>query len=63
MKVKSISSKLVHFMETDEDEYFNYIRYGKDAWFNTMGESDEPVYDCEWLEELFQENRSKYENR
>lgn len=43
-----------HHVETDETDYNQYTRYGPDCWFVTMGESDEPVYDCEEIEALFQ---------
>lgn len=36
---------------TDEAEY---TRYGADAWYVTVGESDEPVYDCKEIEILYQ---------
>lgn len=39
---------------TDEDEFSEYTRYEADAWYRQMGESDEPVYDCEELEDLYQ---------
>ena len=43
-------------VETDEDKYKNYIRYGADCWFVSMGESSEPVYDCEELELAYQQH-------
>lgn len=38
---------------TDE-EYNQYTRYSDNCWTVTIGESDEPVYDCEELEMEFQ---------
>lgn len=38
-----------------ETEGHDYIRYGPDCWYERMGESDEPVYNCEKIEALYQE--------
>ena len=43
--VRSIS------VETDEGDY---TRYASDVWYQTMGESEEPLYCCEDLEGLYQ---------
>ena len=55
MKIESISEMRAYHIETDEDEYYCYTRYGPDCWYVTMGESDEPFYDCEEIERLFQD--------
>lgn len=52
--IKNVNSKTVHFVTTDESEYNQYIRYGSNNWSVTIGESEEPVYDCEELEKEFQ---------
>ena len=44
---------------TDEDEYCEYTRYSADNWFVTRGNSDEPFYHCEAMEELYQEYIAK----
>jgi hypothetical protein len=44
---------------TDEEEFNEYTRYGADAWYVTMGESDEPFYNCEEIEALYQKYISK----
>lgn len=40
---------------TDEEIYNEYTRYSADCWYVTMGESEEPVYECSELERLYQE--------
>lgn len=37
---------------TDNNDYYTYTRYGADNWSIRMGESDEPLYDTETIEEL-----------
>lgn len=32
-----------------------FIRYGKDSWYECYGNCDEPKYDCEEYEEAYQE--------
>lgn len=54
MKIKEIRKAEVHFIETDEEDYYRYTRYSATNWTVIMGESDEPVYDCEELEAMFQ---------
>ena len=55
MKILNATAINGFIVETDEDELFNYIRYGADCWYVKMGESDEPVYDCKEIEARFQE--------
>jgi len=52
MKVERVSVLECFAMYTDEGTYY---RYGADSWYFSIGESDEPVYDCEHLEAAFQE--------
>ena len=55
MKITSIEKIESFIIKTDEDDYYQYHRYGSDSWFVTMGESEEPVHYCEEIEKLFQE--------
>lgn len=55
MKITNIAEFKGHHIETDEGEHYQYTRYAPDIWVVRMGESDEPVYDCEGMEALFQE--------
>jgi len=54
MKIEGIRRAEVHFVTTDGQVHCEYTRYGSDCWFVRIGESDEPVYDYQELEELFQ---------
>lgn len=61
MKIEKIDKITIFYVTTDEEEYNEYKRYSSEHWTVSMGESDELVYDCEKLEELFQkelENKS-----
>lgn len=55
MKILEIKEVTCFSVTTDEELYCQYYRYGADAWYLTMGESDEPVYNCEEIERLYQE--------
>lgn len=59
MKIKEVTKAIIFYVETDEEDYYRYIRHGADSWMVAMGESDEPVYKCEELEQMFQEWVSK----
>lgn len=59
MILKEVTKAVVFFVETDEKEQNYYTRYSSDNWTVRMGESDEPLYDCEEIERLFQEWLSK----
>lgn len=50
-----ITRKEIYQVSTDDGECCQYTRYSPTCWFVTMGESEEPVYDCEELEMDFQE--------
>ena len=54
MKIEGITKAEIHFVTTDEEDYYEYTRYSATNWTVRMGESDEPVYDCEELESMFQ---------
>ena len=60
MKITDIFEQTVFIVETDEDDYSSYTRYSKDCWFIRMSESDEPLYDCEKIENEFQKVYKKY---
>ncbi|MBD8348561.1 hypothetical protein [Dysgonomonas sp. HGC4] len=51
MKIEKVTN--VSFLRVDTDDNV-YERYGYDGWYIRIGESTEPVYDCEELEEEFQ---------
>lgn len=59
MKIKKITKSEIFHVVTDEAGYYEYIRHSATCWTRTMGESDEPVYDCEELEALFQKRQSE----
>ena len=61
MKIEKVQ-KITVFLVTTENR--TYSRYSADTWYESMGESDDPVYNCENLEKLFQEylNTQKNEN-
>ena len=46
--ISEIKSVLVETTESD------YTRYSPDNWYVRMGESDEPVYNCDELEAEYQ---------
>jgi hypothetical protein len=54
MKVVDFMKTVVYFVETNESNYSFYTRYDADNWTKRMGESDEPIFDCEELEKQFQ---------
>lgn len=47
-----INQETVHFVSYNEEDY---IRFGHDNWFISMGESYEPVFYSEDLEKVFNE--------
>ena len=55
MKIEEVSNDEILSIETDEDEYFQYLRFSKNCWYVWMGESLEPCYDCEAHEKAYQE--------
>ena len=54
MKIKAISKLECKLVETDEEEFSDYIRYSPQDWMVTMGMSEETVSYSEKLEEAFQ---------
>lgn len=53
--ITKVTKSIIYYIETNEEEYSDYIRHGSDNWDNRMGESYEPVYNCDGLEKEFQE--------
>ena len=66
MRIESVSeikSFIIEAESFDGTEAFTYQRYSKDSWDKLYGESWEPVYDkddLEDLEKLFQEYQSRF---
>lgn len=55
VKIIQVENLPGFYVDTDEDDWYQYIRYSADNWLVRMGESYEPLYDCEKLEILFKE--------
>lgn len=55
MKITSISKSNGITIFTDEEHNNHYTRYDWDSYTVRMGESDEPLYNCEKIEKLYQE--------
>lgn len=56
-KITPISGEQI---ETDKNEYPTFLRWASDNWERIMGESTEPVYDCEGLEHEYQAYKSSH---
>ena len=54
MKITDVFEQKAFIVETNENEYYEYTRYSEDNWFIRMGESLEPLYNCEEIEKEFQ---------
>lgn len=52
--IKGIEKSEIYYVTTDEEDYNEYIRYSASSWMVRIGESEEPMYDCDELEEEFQ---------
>ena len=58
IKMIEVNKSIVHFIETDEENFNVYTRYSSDNWTVRMGECDEPIFDqirTSNLEILFQD--------
>jgi len=55
VNIKNITKEGSFNIITDEEEYTQYTRYSEDCWYQRIGESIEPLYDCKELEDKFQE--------
>lgn len=53
--IKDVKCEHIYHITTDEGEYNQYVRRGANSWFVYMGESLEPLYDCESIECDFQD--------
>ena len=56
MKIESITKATIFFIQT-EDHF--YTRYSNEDWTIRMGESDEPIYDKNIINELESEFQNK----
>ena len=54
MRIKEVTKSTVFYVKTGGNEPRQYTRYSSDNWSVLMGESEEPVYECQELEEEFQ---------
>ena len=61
MNITSITPSVIHFVQTDESGWNDYIRFGEDNWMIRMGESYENVlYTQEAkLDEAFEKAQQK----
>ena len=59
MKIKEVQYAEIAHVETDQDEWPEYMRLGPDLWLRSMGESWETVYRCEELEAAYQAFENK----
>ena len=55
MKITEVTKTVCFLVETDEEYPNEYTRYSADNWTVRMGESDEPLYNCEEIETLYKE--------
>ena len=61
MKITEVTKIVCFLIETDDEDNYMYTRYSFDNWTVRMGESDEPLYNCEEIEALYQEWLTKNE--
>ena len=54
MKILKVEKTELFDVETEGGERNEFTRYGSESWYVTMGDSQEPYYDCEELEKAFQ---------
>ena len=52
--IKGIEKSEIYYVTTDDEDYNEYIRYSSSSWMVRIGESEEPIYDCDELEKAFQ---------
>ncbi len=55
MKIIKVTKAIVYHVETDREELNHFTRHSANNWTVAMGESDEPVYECDDLESMFWE--------
>lgn len=58
IEIKEIREFTSHTVKTQDNIY---TRHSSMCWTVVMGESEEPVYDCDELEEAYQKYISKQE--
>jgi hypothetical protein len=56
MKITEVAPIQGVRVTTDEPAFNEYIRYASDCWYVQMGDSDEAVYECGKIEQLYQEH-------
>jgi hypothetical protein len=54
MNVTAVYPIQAVLVEIDTPEGLQYVRYGPDQWYVSLGESYEPIYDCAELETAYQ---------
>lgn len=50
--IKGIEKSEIYYVTTDDEDYNEYIRYSSSSWMVRIGESEEPIYDCDELERV-----------
>lgn len=58
IKIEAVKEFVAHTIDANGD---TYTRYSSMCWTVTMGESEEPVYNCEELEKAYQNHILKTE--
>jgi hypothetical protein len=56
MKIIKCKPQIIHRIETDKGEY---IRFGKELWYEWIDDSYEYIFDDGELEELFQQQNNR----
>jgi hypothetical protein len=59
MEIKEVTKAIIFYVKTDDEDCCRYIRYGANSWTVITSENEEPVYDCNLLEQMFQEWKRK----
>lgn len=55
MSIINVQKRTAFLVETDDSEQYMFTRYASDVWFITIGQADEPHYQCEEIEAMYQE--------
>jgi hypothetical protein len=56
MKILKAVPDVLVYIETDDPDYPDFLRFSPNSWVQRMGESWEPVYDDQECEEAYQEH-------
>ncbi len=54
IRIESIELETRDRVEVSGGEWLTYYRYGPGCWYVQMGQSDEPLNDCEEMEAAYQ---------